>query len=89
MTDKAYKLPETEIKIKVTPPQRCNSCGTKSKNMANGWLGFNIGVTGVLLFSCPKCGAVYVNTEAEHNLNRIRAMNEAHKERRILLPGGN
>jgi len=66
--------------VKITPPSRCLSCGLKTKNMDESqdaaWLFINLNIPGVVLFSCPKCHAVYTNTDALSNLKEIKEQKE-------------
>ena len=73
-----------ELTLKTTPPTRCNSCGTKTKNMKVGWLMFPSSADGVVLLACPNCHAVYTNVEAQHNTDKILEFYEKQKEKRII-----
>jgi len=75
-----------ENKIKITPPVRCATCGTKTKNMQTGWLGFRSQAAGVVLFACPNCHAVYTNVEAAYNNDKLQKAAKKRSERRIVLP---
>ncbi len=84
------------MELKITAPERCLSCGKKTKNMKEdyGWTGFPVaGVKGIYLFICPKCNAVYSNPEAIENTKIVneemqRQVKLASQKDMIQLAGG-
>lgn len=73
---------ENANEIIINPPVRCTGCGLKSKDIAKqgGWLTIDINSPAVFLFACPKCGAVFTNTNAKANIKKIQEI----RERRII-----
>ena len=65
--------------LKITPPERCLSCGKKTKNMTedHAWTGIPTGCKGIYLFICPKCNAVYSNPEVIENTKIVHEAMQA------------
>ena len=60
--------------LALTPPQRCNGCGLKTKNMkekGHGWLMIRMR-PGLAIFACSKCHSVFLNTDALSNIEIVK-----------------